>query len=279
MQTLAKLKYCLWLLAVLSSIVFSQAGNAATEAKWWLDIKNDRASSVQQMLSIGANPNALSPDGQPAIMQAIRDQAWKVYDVLLRAKRTDVNAVNVSQETPLMYLSVIGDTDRAKQLIQRGAQVNRLGWTPLHYAASKGHIATAQMLIANKAIINAPAADGTTPLMMAALSGNAKLVQLLLDAGADATTLNLNKKDAADWARLTNNTDLANKLDVLTQKILAQRAAVRHGDATAGAASVTAPSINLEDTKTAGTASEPAASSSTSRYFDLDRFDEDESTP
>ncbi len=67
----------------------------------------------------------------------------------------------------------------AEELIAAGAQVNRLGWTPLHYAASRGRAQTARMLIAHGAIINAPGPDGTTPLMMAALSGNAEVVDLL----------------------------------------------------------------------------------------------------
>ena len=55
-----------------------------------------------------------------------------------------------------MYLAIAGQTDRARALIARGAQVNRLGWTPLHYAASKGQLAMAQLLLQHKAMVNAP---------------------------------------------------------------------------------------------------------------------------
>src|SRR3546814_6545439 len=77
-----------------------------------------------------------------------------------------------------MYLAVAGQTERARTLIARGAQVNRLGWTPLHYAASKGHVETAKLLLANKAMVNAPSPDGTTPLMMAGLSGCHDMLQV-----------------------------------------------------------------------------------------------------
>src|SRR5690606_30864243 len=114
--------------------------------------------------------------------------------------------ININKETPLMYLAVLGETKRAQALIRRGAMVNRLGWTPLHYAASTGKVETAKMLIANKAIIDAPAPDGTTALMMAAHSGSSSMVQLLLDHGAEVTTRNLQKLDAADWAREKKHT-------------------------------------------------------------------------
>src|SRR3546814_13369141 len=89
-------------------------------------------------------------------MQAIRDGAWGVYDVLAAHRKTSLNAININRETPLMSLAVLGETKRAKDLIRRGALVNRMGWTPLHYAASTGKLATDRMLIANKAIIDEP---------------------------------------------------------------------------------------------------------------------------
>ena len=55
-----------------------------------------------------------------------------------------------------MYLAIAGQTER-RALIARGAQVNRLGWTPLHYAASKGQLAMAQLLLQHKAMVNARA--------------------------------------------------------------------------------------------------------------------------
>lgn len=126
-----------------------------------------------------------------------------------------------------MYLAVVGETKRAQALIRRGALVNRLGWTPLQYAASKGHLDTVKMLLANKALVNAPAPDGTTALMMAALANSEPVVQLLLHAGADVTTQNLNGYDAAKWARIKKHEHLAVKLDALIATELRQRAALR----------------------------------------------------
>jgi ankyrin repeat protein len=195
------------------------------DSDWWVGITNDRVNAVKTQVARGVDVNAVNERGQPAVMQAIRDQAWAVYDYLAARRDLEVNAVNTNQETPLMYLAVVGETKRAEALIRRGAQVNRLGWTPLHYAASTGKVETARMLIRHKAIINAPGPDGTTPLMMAAYAGSEATVQLLLGAGADPTAINAQKQTAADWARLKQHTRLAARLDDLIERVRKQRVA------------------------------------------------------
>lgn len=201
----------------------------ASPNNWWFYIHNDRAKEVQGLLRQGADPNVLYKNGQPAIMRAVVDGAWGVFDVLAADPRTDLNAVNPANETALMYLAVAGETERARKLIGHGAQVNRLGWTPLHYAASKGHIDTAKLLLANKAMVNAPSPEGTTPIMMAALSGKREMVQLLLDAGADITTRNLKGQNAADWAYTAKHGQLGEHLTKLIAQVEGERMAQRGG--------------------------------------------------
>jgi ankyrin repeat protein len=233
---------CLRLMAILSSTMVLCACQTAVgpSAGWWSDIAEDRAGMVRKQLQQGVDPNMVSPEGQPAIMQAIRDGAWDVYDALARDPRTDVNATNKHQETPLMYLAVTGETRRAIVLIHRGAEVNRLGWTPLQYAASTGKLDTVKMLIASKALVNAPAPDGSTALMMAARAGSDKVVRYLLASGADASMRNLENMDAADWARLKGHDELAASLDAQTQRIIAQRDVQRKANAAARAGSSSA---------------------------------------
>ncbi|WP_420042552.1 ankyrin repeat domain-containing protein [Bordetella genomosp. 13] len=178
----------------------AQAMGAQVSTDWWPAIANDRTDDMRRMLAGGADPNLRYQNGQPALMRAVIDQAWGVFDLLAADPRTDVNAENPAGETPLMYLALMGQTERAKALIARGAQVNRLGWTPLHYAASKGQLETARLMLQHRAMPNAPSPLGTTPLMMAAYSGSQPMVQLLLDAGADPTTRDLKGHDAAEWA-------------------------------------------------------------------------------
>lgn len=171
------------LLALCVAVAAPAAQAAANPSDWWVYVANDYPDEINELLARGADPNVRYRNGQPALMRAVVDGAWKVFDALAANPRTDVNAENPAGETPLMYLAIAGQVDRARSLMARGAQVNRLGWTPLHYAASKGQLAMARLLLDNKAMVNAPAPNGETPLMMAALSGNRAMVDLLLKAG------------------------------------------------------------------------------------------------
>ena len=89
---------------------------------------------------------------------------------------------------------------KVKMLIERGAEVNLKGWTPLHYAATKGHIAMMRLLLENNAYIDAESPNGTTPLMMSAFYGTPASVKLLWEEGADPTPRNQSHVNALDLA-------------------------------------------------------------------------------
>lgn len=249
-------------LAMVVSILVIPASWADNPRDWWVDIKNNRVASVKQMLAQGANPNEVSPNGQPSIMHAIRESAWDVYDLLANNSSTALNAINVNRETALMYLVLLGQTERAELLISRGAMVNRIGWTPLHYAASTGQLDAARMLLRHDAQINAVAHDGTTPIMMAAYGGSEPMVRLLLDAGADLYAKTEHGYTVVDWAGFKSHTRLRDKLQNLIDRQLNNFEEITEPP-------VTVAAENPENNKT-----------STSKYFDLDRdFDADIMTP
>jgi hypothetical protein len=210
---------CSVLLFTLSMLVVSTAF-AAQKADWWVYVGNDRAREIQQLLAQGADPNQRSQNGQPTLMRAVVAGAWQVFDVIAADPRSALNVQNPAQETPLMYLALVGQTERARDLIARGAEVNRPGWTPLHYAASKGQLDLARLLLQHEALVNARSPDGVTPLMMAAYSRRRDMVQLLLDAGADPSLRDQREQDAVDWALRAKAFALAESL----RQLMARRA-------------------------------------------------------
>jgi len=247
-------------LTLACAVTAAPPAQAARAADVWIYIVNDNVGDMKDLLASGWDPNQKSK-GQPALMQAVRDGAWGVFDVLAADRRTDVNATNGSDETPLMYLALKGETKRAQALIARGAQVNRLGWTPLHYAASTGQVETAKLLLSKQAIVNAPGPDGTTPLMMAGRSGNQQMAQLLLNAGADPTNRSLAGLNAADWARSAKQDALALWLDQAARNYHPARASTSPPDGSADPASNAAaqPATQPGPSSSAPTATAPAA--------------------
>ena len=259
----ALLSGCRGALLALALGVAAPAAQAANPADWWVYVANDYPDDIRDLLKQGADPNVRYKNGQPALMRAVVDGAWNVFDVIAADKRTDVNAENPAGETPLMYLAIAGQTERAKKLIARGAQVNRLGWTPLHYAASKGQMEMARLLLAQHAMPNAPAPNGETPLMMAALSGRKPMVDLLLKAGADVGTRDTKGQTAADWARTGKSTALATQLDTLiAQQDEARRKRRAGGPADAAAGTAAAPVAAPAEAQAPAPAPAPAPSAS-----------------
>ena len=148
-------------------------------------IELDNPAVVQQLLQRGFDPNTPTPDLQTPLILAIQKGSTKVSQVLVNSPQLQVNRPNTSDETPLMLAALQQQESLVKRLIQRGADINRPGWTPLHYAATKGHVGIIRMLLEHHAYIDAESPNGTTPLMMAARQGHFDVVKLLLWEHAD----------------------------------------------------------------------------------------------
>jgi ankyrin repeat protein len=101
----------------------------------------------------------------------------------------DVNEAEGDGMTALHWAARKGDVELAQMLLYAGANaraMTRLGaYTPIILASQNGNAALIDLLIKAGADPKAPTTSGTTPLMLASASGHADAVRVLLAAGAD----------------------------------------------------------------------------------------------
>lgn len=161
----------------------------------------DNASTVAELLAKGFDPNTLSEQGQVALYIAMREDSPKVAAVLLASPQLNIDATNAAGETPLMMAALKGRLDWTRKLIERGAKVQKPGWSPVHYAATSPNTELLALLLDRGANIDARAPDMSTPLMMAVRFGPEDSVKLLLRRGAEKSYINERNVTAADLAR------------------------------------------------------------------------------
>jgi ankyrin repeat protein len=101
----------------------------------------------------------------------------------------DVNAAMGDGMTALHWAAKRGDVDLAQMLLYAGANPKAMtrigGYTPLLLASQVGEPKMIDLLLKAGADPKHATSNGTTPLMLAATAGSAEAVKLLLDKGAD----------------------------------------------------------------------------------------------
>lgn len=151
-------------------------------------IQLDDERAVRAVLARGLDPNITDPErGETGLVIAMRYDAMKVAQLLLAQPQIRVDQAAPNGNTALMLAAFQKNKPAVLALLAKGAQINRPGWTALHYAAAAGDLDIMRLLLERHAYIDAASPTGMTPLMLAAREGMEDAVQLLLQEGADAT--------------------------------------------------------------------------------------------
>jgi ankyrin repeat protein len=179
---------------------FGLNAQAGSYEDFFKAVQVDNVRTVQTLLQRGFDPNTVNPDGVPALMVAVREPSLKVAELLASWPQTRTEVRNAHDESPLMLAALKGFLPLVKKLVNNDADVNKPGWTPLHYAATGGHVPVIEFLLDESAYIDAESPNGTTPLMMAAMYGSPEAVKFLIQAGADLTLKNQQGMTALDFA-------------------------------------------------------------------------------
>ncbi len=195
--------------ALAAALAWSSVVAAPLDAFWKAVEIDDVRAATRLVEKEGLDPNAVDARGDTVLIAAVRNDATRVATWLIANRKVDLDATNASKETAMMIAAFRNRRDLVEQLLARDAEVNRVGWTALHYAASVGNVALVRLLLEHSAYIDAESPNKTTPLMMAARGAHGDAARALIEEGADPTPINERDLTAADFARRAGDGDLA----------------------------------------------------------------------
>lgn len=196
----------------LAALGCALAAHAGSYDDFFTAVQRDDGETIKALLRQGFDPNTRNAKGEGALVLALQRDSLRAFQALLTAQNLDVEVRNSHDESPLMLAAIKGNLDAVKALVARDADVNKTGWTPLHYAAAGTQAqqsAIIALLLEQHAYIDAASPNGTTPLMMAAQYGTQAGMQLLLDEGADPSLKNQLGLSAYEFALRANRQEVA----------------------------------------------------------------------
>ena len=135
----------------------------------------------------------------PPLLAPIADAAMRgdvrTVRTLMR-KGIDVNVAQGDGMTALHWAASRGDSALAQLLVQARASVTvttRIGaYTPLHIAAQHANASVVRVLLQSRADVRALTSDGVSALHLAAMGGDSSIITALLKAGGDVNAIEPN---------------------------------------------------------------------------------------
>ncbi len=191
-----------------------------------LACQNRSLRMVEALLDSGADPNSALWSGVTPLMATAKSGNADIVRALIDAE-ADVNVSEPRRgQSALMWAISFGHPDVARVLIEAGADVTARttklnedfrpmqleaytksvsgtaqgGYTALMFAARQGDLATARLLLARGADVNAISGADGSALVIASAAGHEDLSLLLLDAGADPASADAGGVTALHYA-------------------------------------------------------------------------------
>nr|XP_023688952.1 receptor-interacting serine/threonine-protein kinase 4 isoform X1 [Paramormyrops kingsleyae] len=212
-----------------------------------VQLANEEA--VKFLLLNNANPNLPNGKGSTALHLAAEKRLRNMAELLLLGRKTNVNAKDEDQYTPLHFAAQNGDEAITRLLLDKNASINEVdfegrtpshiacqhgqenvvrvllsrgadvhlpgkdNWTPLHFAAWQGHLPIVKLLVKQAgANINSQTSDGRTALHLASQRGQYRVARILIELGADVHLLAAGLRTALHVAAETGHTSTSRLL-------------------------------------------------------------------
>ncbi|MFC1604420.1 ankyrin repeat domain-containing protein [Planctomycetota bacterium] len=171
--------------------------------------KAEKSTEENKSVAVKNEERATKP-----LHKAVKDGDTEQVKSLI-SKGIDLNALNVSLNTPLCVAVDSGNMEIVKLLVEAGANVNAGSWSPLYTAVDNDRVAIAEYLIAHGADKHGD--DYWTVLMEAFGESSIEMVKLLIAKGAD---IHFKSVELNGWTALHSAVDKGYKeiAELLIQK-------------------------------------------------------------
>ena len=177
------------------------AANSTLE-KSTLEFLIEKTDGVDQRDINGNTPLHLAAArNNPNFAAALKKFSLDTDPEMRKKAMVDFNATNELKWTPLHFAAWKGHEDMVDALIKEGAIIDAddiINRSPLHWAAQGGHLNVAKTLIQKRANTKAIDAHGRSPLHVAASVGNGEVAAELADHGARLEDVDKEGKRALD---------------------------------------------------------------------------------
>jgi ankyrin repeat protein len=178
--------------------------------------KVDRFKAIGLFIDAGLDINESDAKNQTPLLISLYKPDLKMVELLIQ-EGADVTATSVERETPLlMACQYLMEEDKEalkiiSLLIDKGAKIKSDDWKgegALHRAVRNNLYETSKLLVEGGVPINKRSDKGITPIMAAAVASDAKMIQILLDFGADTEEISEDGYTPLDIAKENGNLEV-----------------------------------------------------------------------
>ena len=160
----------------------------------FIAMENMFGKTAEKLLEMGANPNAINENGEPALIEAIRSRQVFFIELLLNHPEIQIEATDNEGKTAFIYAVCLGNMPVIRHFNEKGVNINvkdNNGWAALKHAVSCDSIEVIQFLVEQEDLdVNIRDNKGRTVLFDFAYKirfeeENFKIAQLFLKKGLE----------------------------------------------------------------------------------------------
>ncbi len=180
----------------------NELDNAGSRTALFWAAKSGNMKAMQLLVDAGADANLADRSGRTSVWAAVEFGVDAVR--FLADHGGDLAKRDTMNSTPLLWAAGFGSADTVRFLLEKGADIKTVddnGWSALIWAAGLGQPESVKALLdAGAGLDVADKQTGDTPLLRAARTGKIESLKLIVDAKPDFTARNKNNQTALHLA-------------------------------------------------------------------------------